>query len=176
MLLRNSAATLCNTARSEIMKLHVLIRLVTTLMLVGFFIGHGIVCAGSKNNRRLIGGGCAYDEYPGKAVITKIKKTERSKRQVKVIGGPGYEGYEVLFRLGTSSKIKQPWARKELDREHSFQLANSWYVGGKYIAKYGLREGKEFECTLMVRTHGACSPIVFRFKKLDTIDYFETKK
>lgn len=95
-----------------------LLRQTTALPVVGFMVGHGIVGADSKSSRRMIGRGCVYHEYPGKAVVTRIEKTERSKRQGTVTGGPVYEGCYVLFRFGRSSKIKQPRVQRWANRNH----------------------------------------------------------
>lgn len=115
----------------------------------------------------------SYDKYPGKAKIVRIEKTEQSKLQARETG---YEGYEVWFTFSTNKKIKQKWACDVVKKEHLFQLMNSWYVGDKYISKYGIVGGKVFECTLCVITSGTATPVTFDFKKLNRTDYFETKK
>jgi len=162
--------------RRKIVKKMVSTQLIAVALLAGVTIFGEVVTAGPKGPLGRVGGPCAYDRYPGAATITRIEKTAVSKRQVKVKGGPGYEGYEVWFRFKTDKKVTQSWARKALQKDHLFQLMNSWYVGEKYIEKYGFKTGKVFKCTMMVITRGTCSPIVFRFDKLDRTDYFETRR
>jgi hypothetical protein len=122
-----------------------------------------------------VGGPCTYDSYPGHATITRIEKTEQSKDQAKAIGGPGYEGYEVSFSFVTDKVIKQPWAKEALKKEHLLELQNSWYPGERYLKKYGLEKGKTLKCTLKAITSGTCTPVIFEFDEVNTIDYFETK-
>jgi hypothetical protein len=122
-----------------------------------------------------VGGQCTYESYPGQATITRIEKTEQSKDQAKTVGGPGYEGYEVLFSFTTDKEIKQAWAKEVLKKEHLLDLRNSWYPGEQFLKKYGLVKGKVLKCTLKAITSGTCSPVVFEFDEVNTIDYFETK-
>ena len=145
-------------------------------MVIVYMAGAHCVAAGSDRATRRIGGGCSYEEYPGKAVITRIKKTQQSMKQSKTIGGPGYEGYEVWFRFKTDTFVKRSAALRAIRREHSFRLTNSWYVGEKYLKKYGLKEGREYTCLLKVKTGGGCTPILFRCNELDQTDYFESRK
>jgi len=121
------------------------------------------------------GGPCTYESYPGQATITRIEKTEQSKDQAKVVGGPGYEGYEVSFLFVTDKAIKQAWAKEALKKEHLLDLRNSWYPGEQFLKKYGLEKGKVLKCTLKAITSGTCTPVVFEFDEVNTIDYFETK-
>jgi hypothetical protein len=122
-----------------------------------------------------VGGPCTYDGYPGQATITRIEQTEQSKDQAKTVGGPGYEGYEVLFSFTTDKEIKQAWAKEALKKEHLLDLRNSWYPGEQFLKKYGLVKGKVLKCTLKAITSGTCTPVVFEFDEVNTIDYFETK-
>ncbi|HBH87106.1 MAG TPA: hypothetical protein DDY17_05845 [Syntrophaceae bacterium] len=123
----------------------------------------------------LAGGPCTYDGYPGQAKITRIEMTGQSKGQANVVGGPGYEGYEIWFSFVTDKEIKQDWAKEALKKEHLLKLSNSWYPGEKYLKKYGLEKGKLLRCTLKVITSGTCTPVIFEFDEVNTIDYFETK-
>jgi len=121
-----------------------------------------------------IGGHCTYFHYPGVSVITKIEKTEGSKRQIRTSGGPRYEGYEIWFVFKTNQEIKEDWARKTITREHLFCLANSWYPGPKYLEKYHIKVGSNHRCTLKVIRSGTCTPIIFEFNQLKKDDYFES--
>jgi hypothetical protein len=122
-----------------------------------------------------VGGPCTYESYPGQATITRIEKTEQSKDQIKTVGGPGYEGYEVSFSFMTDKTIKQAWAKEALKKEHLLELRNSWYPGEQFLKKYGIEKGKVLKCTLKAITSGTCTPVVFEFDEVNTIDYFETK-
>jgi len=141
--------------------------------------GDGLAAPAPKAGGRVggfVGGRSTYEDYAGKATITKIEKTERSKAQVKVNGGPGYEGYAIWFTFSTDKELKQEWAKNALKKERLLQLTNSWYPGPKYLEKYGIKKGQTFKCTMKVITSGTSSPIVFRFEGLDRADYFETKR
>jgi len=120
-----------------------------------------------------VGGPCFYSDYPGTATITRIEKTEESKRQARTSGGPGYEGYEVWFVFETDQDIKAEWARESITREHQFRSANSWHPGPQYLQKYRIRVGGNYRCTLKVITSGTCTPIIFEFSQLKQDDYFE---
>lgn len=122
-----------------------------------------------------VGGPCTYESYPGQATITGVEKTEQSKDQAKVTGGPGYEGYEVTFSFVTDKTIKEPWGKEALKKEHLLQLKNSWYPGEQFVKKYGLEKGKTLKGTLKAITSGTCTPVLFEFDDVNTADYFETK-
>jgi hypothetical protein len=126
-------------------------------------------------NSSRVGGKCFYDEYQGKVIITSIKMTDKSKAQKNTNGGPGYAGYEVLFRYSTSQTIKQTWARDVQNKEYPLLLINSWYPGEAYLKKYNIKQGSEFDCTLKVITQGTCTPIIFEFKDIKRDDYFEVR-
>lgn len=121
------------------------------------------------------GGPCTYESYPGQATITRIEKTDQSKDQAKTIGGPGYEGFEVSFSFVTDMAIKQAWAKEALKKQHLLTLQNSWYPGVQFLKKYSLEKGNVLKCTLKAITSGTCTPVIFEFDEVNTIDYFETK-
>ena len=127
-----------------------------------------------KDPSHRAGGTCVYASFSGRALITKITQTPASKEQAQVRGGPGYEGYEVWFRFVPETELPEK-ARYALDREHLFPLYNSWYVGPRYVEKYGLAPDKVFPCTLKHIQSGSCSPIDFQFPTLDRADYFESR-
>ncbi|GKT08779.1 hypothetical protein [Desulforhabdus sp. TSK] len=127
-----------------------------------------------KNPGHQAGGPCLYASFSGRALITKIMQTPASKEQAQIRGGPGYEGYEVWFRFIPDAELPEN-ARHALDREHLFTLYNSWYVGPRYVEKYGLAPDKVFPCTLKHIQSGSCSPIDFQFPTLDRADYFESR-
>ena len=95
--------------------------------------------------------------------------------QSKVIGGTGYEGYEVWLRFVPKSDIQDPRIESLIGREHLFTLHNSWYVGPRYLKKYGIQKGKTYPCVLKVIEEGTCTPVVFEFKTIDPKDYFESR-
>ena len=136
----------------------------------------GSACSNDKGmseDSRKTGGECVYVSYPGIATITRIVKTDASKRQATMKGGPGYEGYEIWFLFNTEQEIKKEWVRKSINKEHLFLLANSWYPGPRYIAKYTIASGNRYQCTLQVISKGACTPTIFQFAEPQRNDYFE---
>ena len=124
---------------------------------------------------QIIGGSCVYNDYPGKAVITSIQMTDKSKAQATTLGGPGYSGYEIYFKFMTDKQIKEDWPRSTLDKERLLLLVNSWYPGKEFIKKYNIEMNKEFDCTLKIITKGTCTPMIFEFKNIKRDDYFESK-
>ncbi len=121
-------------------------------------------------------GHCAYETYAGKATVIGVEKTERSKAQVRVTGGPGYEGYEIWFSFQTDRETGLAGIRDITKKSHIFTLMNSWYPGEKYLLKYDIRVGRVYKGALNVIKFGPCSPVVFKFDDLDPTDYFETKE
>lgn len=118
--------------------------------------------------------GCSYDSFPGKAVVVSVEQTPASSHQVSVGGGPGYRGYEVVYRFTPNAPLADPQAAEFAAMPHVFQLTNSWYPGEKFIAKYKLNPMQSFAATLKVIKGGACTPYVIELKGVDTTDYFET--
>lgn len=124
----------------------------------------------------LVGGRCEYADYAGIATISRVEKTADSLAQIKIAGGAGYEGYEVRFTFKSDQHLPDEWRQRALESEHSFQLANSWYVGPEYLAKYKIEPGATFPCTLRIITKGTCTPMLFAFDNLDQTDYFEARQ
>ena len=96
--------------------------------------------------------------------------------QKGIIGGAGYEGYEVWFRfIPEESILSELEPSGFLGREHLFTMQNGWYVGPRYLKKYGLEPGKECPSVLRIIKSGSCTPRIFDFKTIDTTDYFESR-
>jgi hypothetical protein len=148
----------------------------TLILLLGLSISNISYLEDAKEEGKpVIGGKCVYSSYSGIAIITRAEKTEASKKQADSIGGANYEGYEVWFIFKTDQEIKEEWARDTVEREHLFQLDNSWYPSPRYLEKYDIKVNKTYECTLKVIKEGTCSPIVFEFSEINTHDYFESE-
>jgi len=146
------------------------------ILTIIILIGMALYYMNSQNKKPLIGGPCLYSDYSGIATITKVKETERSKRQVSINGGPGYEGYEIWFTFRTDEKIKQKWAKPIAEREHLYLLMNGWCPGPRYVKKYNIKTGEKYKCTFKVIMKGTCSPILFDFDRMKRDDYFESGK
>lgn len=121
------------------------------------------------------GGPCTYASYEGRAEIVRVTQTPTSMAQSSVMGGPGYQGYEIWFRFvpksGTSNRAIDPI----VGREHLFTLKNGWYVGPRYLEKYGIQPGKKYPCIVKLIEKGTCAPVVFEFETIDSRDYFESR-
>lgn len=128
-----------------------------------------------------VGGPCSYNEFQGSCKIISIFKTEASMQQAGVVGGPGYEGFEVEFAFTPNKPLNLKntgWANEEnniLNQNYPLQLTNSWYPGPKYLEKYHIKKSAVFGCKLELRTKGTCSPKGFKFDDIKTGDYFETE-
>jgi len=151
---------------------------------VPLLIATGCVAAGDDAggpNRKAgdirVGGPCSYKSYDGKARITRIVKTEDSRRQAALMGGPGYEGYGIWFRFVPKAKLDvDGWPADALDREQALTLQNGWRPGPRFLMKYHLAAGNEYPCSLKIIETGTCTPIVFNFETIDTDDYFESRR
>jgi hypothetical protein len=154
-------------------------KLVLNLIILSLLIG-GIICAEEMGG--VIGSACSYEKVQGEAKITSITKTEESTRQVMIGGGPGYEGYVIHFKFAPreaqqeNSQVSSDYRANIIEKEHTLQLANSWYPGDKFLEKYKVETGKIFNCVMSLITKGSCSPVTFEFPEIDTSDYFETKR
>lgn len=124
---------------------------------------------------QVVGGPCTYSSYPGECTITRIEKTERSKRQVE-IPKCRYEGYEAWFTFKTDRELEKEWAQRTIV-EHEDELTlfgcRCTYPGPKYLEKYHIEAGSEHECILRVIESGTCTPIQFEFEQIKRDDCFE---
>ena len=121
------------------------------------------------------GGPCTYRCYEGSSEIARITQTPASLAQSRVIGGAGYDGYEVWFRFVPKSDIHDPRIGSLIGREHLFTLHNGWYVGPRYLRKYGVEPVKKYPCILKLIEEGTCTPVLFEFEMIDSRDYFESR-
>lgn len=148
-------------------------------MAISLLVGCGDAKVNMKQNDKRetdlkAGGCCTYNSFSGHARITRIMKTEASVGQKGIIGGAGYEGYEVWFRFIPEQKLPSGFDSSGfLGREHLYTLQNGWYVGPRYLEKYKIRTGKEYPCVLKIIEKGSCSPLVFDFTTMGRGDYFE---
>jgi hypothetical protein len=120
------------------------------------------------------GSRCTYISYSGKAEFTRIAKTPNSAAQANVLGGPGYEGYDVWFRFHPEPDLPSDHLRSLVSRNHLLKLTNGWYPGQRYLKKYGITEGITVPCRLNVLQEGTCAPHFFEFPGIDRSDYFES--
>lgn len=127
-------------------------------------------------NRQIGSPAPEYFICTGKVEIVRVEITEKSRSQSTVLGGPGYVGYEVWFNFLLENEIKDEKIEKIIAKEHEFRLANSWYVGKRYLEKYGITPGKIYICVLKILTRGTGTPVIFEIEGLDKIDYFESRK
>lgn len=122
-----------------------------------------------------VGGSCAYSSYPGECTITRIEKTEKSKKQAET-PKCGYEGYEVRFTFKTDREIEKKWVRKTVaEQEDNFILSGCrcTYPGPRYLEKYHIEVGSGHECALRAIESGTCTPIRFEFEQIKRNDCFE---
>jgi len=123
----------------------------------------------------IIGGACSYYVINGSCEIFSIAKTSESIQQKS---STGYEGYDVEFVFTSESSSALPEnINKILSAQkspHPLQLTNSWYPGPLYLAKYNIKENNIFDCQALVIAKGTCSPVIFKFSKINLSDYFES--
>jgi len=123
---------------------------------------------------RVGGDPIAYDTYTGKATITKIGKTDRSKANnahfVK------YEGYEVSFKFKPDKPAKTDLAKEIFKSDFEFMLnegSTDYYPGEKYIKKYGIKVGNVYPCIMKVIRSGTATPCSYELEGLNPEDNFE---
>ena len=136
--------------------------------------------ANKKHRRVILGGPCTYKPFKGTCKIVSVEKTETSKRQAMMNGGPGYEGYEVKFVFTpeeTPDFSGIPWVkgseRALLTTQYPLLLTTSWYPSQKFLEKYDIRKDAVFACEMDLITSGTCTPITFKFEGINTTDYSE---
>jgi len=121
---------------------------------------------------RLVGGRCEYTAYPGIATIVSVNEAPESPGSS---GGAPYHGYVVGFLFVPNETIKESFVNVE-GKEQRLRLQNSWNPGARFLEKYGIEKGKQFECSLKVITKGTCTPFFFEFPAIDLGDYFESRR
>jgi hypothetical protein len=119
---------------------------------------------------KMVGGPCEYKTYTGRAEIISVRLIALPKGHP----GPPHENYEVKFIFFPNQRIDESYAQVE-NKPQLLTLTNSWYPGPRFLEKYGIAEGKTFDCRLKVITRGTCTPVVFTFPEIDLGDYFESR-
>jgi hypothetical protein len=114
------------------------------------------------------GGPCEYRKYNGICTITSVRQAGIGQQHA----GSPYKGYDVRFRY-RSERTVEPLYGGVVAREHTLVLRNSWPLGPRFLKKYGIREGRDYDCEMSVIVHGTCSPVQFDFDSIDLGDYFE---
>jgi len=148
-----------------------------TMILYAALIGYIIIASAIAMSNTA----CTYDEYKGQCKICSIMQTDESVHQEKVIGGPGYAGFEVKFEFVPNDVQSLPFDvydrinKSVIGCKNVLELYNSWYPGPKFLQKYNITEGAIFNCSLELMKSGACSPEIISFNEIDRRDYFESK-
>ena len=114
------------------------------------------------------GGPCQYRIYSGYAKIVSVRLAEIPEGY----SSAPYKGYEVRFRFFADRQIDEPPAQRYMQPQR-LTLTNSWPPGPRFLEKYGIEEGKTFDCRLNLITRGVCTPVVFAFPNINLSDYFE---
>ena len=128
-----------------------------------------------KQTPPVVGGPCQYKQYQGTATIISIYKKEMAKKaRDSPYGGPFYQRYKVMFSFSPDQEIEEAWAQVE-GRQFLLMLNNSHYPGPKFLEKYGIKQGKTFDCYLKVITKGTCTPVLIEFPTINLSDYFENE-
>lgn len=137
-----------------------------------FFLS-GFSCPATEvsGNKAVVGGQCEYKKYKGRARIISISKKEQTNNR----GRPSYERFEVKFCFYTDQTIEERHGQVN-GEEYLLLLDNSSYPGTKFLQKYGIEVGKDFDCYLKVITRGTCTPILFDFPTIHLSDLFENQR
>jgi len=113
-----------------------------------------------QKRKEIIGGMCEYVVYSGEIRVLSIKRTERSKLQTRMYGGPDYEGYEITYRFIANEKIEESFAEDWIKEEQVFRFFNSWFPSEEYIIMHKIETGKSYPAEIMVIEKGTCTPIL----------------
>lgn len=122
---------------------------------------------------------CRYHRHPGTCTILSAERTEESAAQAAP-GGAGYPGLDVRFAFAPAAPLSLPPGERSLhdafvrDRPQRLLLANSWFPGPAYLAKYGIAPGAALPCDLALIVAGTCTPWRFELAGVDPADYFES--
>lgn len=116
--------------------------------------------AGTAPAQTMVGGPCAYADFPGKATITAIAPLTE--------GGQGlpYPGLTVTFTFAPD----QPLAGEPLyvpGKVHYLTLAGGRPPGQRFVDKYKLRPGLTLPGRLRLIRQGTCTPVLFEFPGID---------
>ncbi len=149
------------------------------LLVLAVLFGQGCTdgaCSADKGKEmgthRVVGGRCEYKSYKGVATITSISVEAETPGSS---GGAPYRGYDVQFLFVPDETIHESFVTVE-GKGQALRLKNSWNPGMRYLKKYGIEVGKQFECSLKVITKGTCTPFFFDFPAIDLGDYFESRR
>ena len=113
-----------------------------------------------QKRKEIIGGMCEYVVYSGEIRVLSIKRTERSKLQTRMYGGPDYEGYEITYRFIANEKIEESFAEDWIKEEQVFRFFNSWFPSEEYIIMHKIEAGESYPAEIMVIEKGTCTPIL----------------
>lgn len=105
---------------------------------------------------KMVGGLCAYVEYPGKATIVSIGQISNAGRLQST------DAYSVMFSFSPKDKIDEPLVKLE-GKTFTHTLPGGTPPGKAYLEKNGIKEGAVFDAVLKVIRKGTCTPVLFDF-------------
>lgn len=119
-----------------------------------------MLSAGPAPAQTMVGGPCAYADFPGKATITAITPLAGGNQ------GLPYPGLTVTFTFTPD----QPMAGEPLyvpDKVQHLTLAGGRAPGQRFVDTYKLRPGLSLPCQLRLIRQGTCTPVLFEFPGID---------
>ena len=119
------------------------------------------VPAGLSRAAGLVGGPCAYVDYPGKATIVAVTAQQRAGNDVP--------GLEVTFTFVPDAPITDD-RLYEPGRTYPLTLTGGQAPGPRFVAKHDLRPGRALPCRLRTIRQGTCTPVLFDFPGIDLTD------
>lgn len=141
-------------------------RLSILTVLCLLFTGLIIPSSPGKAQNKLVGGPCAYSDYPGTATILSVEPLP---------GGPGNAPNSSLqhSRVRFTFSPTQPVAHRlyAQGKVHELTLSGGALPGPSFLKKYTIAPGNKFAATLHIIDSGTCSPVVFTFEKIDLTDH-----
>jgi hypothetical protein len=139
-------------------------RTYTVLALVIVVLIFSYALAENQKKKTLLGGICEYRLYPGMIRVLDIEKTERSKLQSRIYGGPDYEGYEITYKFISDKDIEENFAKERALKTQTFRLLNSWFPSKEYLIKNNIEKDKSYPASMMVIEKGTCTPVLFEIE------------
>lgn len=114
----------------------------------------------------VIGGKCAYAEYPGTCKITAVEAVSDQP-------AGGNDGAQIKFTFTLSKGEVVTQTGVDLTPGKIYEKMAAQNGSGDKVGwtacrdEFQIRANKTYDCTLQVETAGTCTPQIFKFKDID---------
>ncbi len=112
---------------------------------------------------------CFYETIPGDATITRIAKVKTSEESLY-----GFEEYAVYYKFRPYRNSLAHLTIGKTFRHYIKMNEQGINPGKKYIEKYKIKEGKEYQMSMKKLKSGVCKPFEFKSDLLPN-DYIDVR-